>query len=88
MVETSLSQTKLTKIITIYPRFVIINRLNYPIMFREFDPTSAVKSRKNGVVQKPDEVGENSPLLSAPRATVEGSAVSTAWKKLGPDEVS
>ena len=35
MVETRLSNTQLTKIITIFPMFVIVNTLPYSIMYKE-----------------------------------------------------
>ena len=44
MVETTLSNTQLTKIITVFPMFVVLNKLEENLMFKEALPRGSAPS--------------------------------------------
>jgi len=61
IVETSLSKTRLTKIITIFPMFVMVNKLSYLVRFQEF-----IDSDK--LIYKKSQRGQRSIKLKVPRS--------------------
>ena len=80
MVETRLSNTQLTKIITIFPMFVIVNTLPYSIMYKE-----GAAGLIDQVHHTAQEDGlDDTDALVIPAVTIQ---TSTLWTMVEPGEV-
>ena len=58
MVETTLSNTQLTKIITIFPMFVVLNKMEHNLLFREALPTCDEPSNSNAAAECTADTGD------------------------------
>lgn len=84
MVETTLSNTQLTKIITIFPMFVVVNKLGHSLLFKEASPPLA-SDAQTASGNEDDVVDINGGDDLQPIAM---SALESAWTSIAPDQVS
>lgn len=80
MVETRLSNTQLTKIITIFPMFVIVNNLPYNIMYKEGASTTKDQVAHTADKERHDETD----ALVVPATAIQAT---TIWTLVEAGEV-